>query len=154
MFLLYWKIQSRKGLNTSVNVLSCNKDVAFHVEILRALLSVMTGKHGIWSHLRTSAAVTQVLCVCMSVCVFSHVQLFTRPHGLPGSSVHGIFQARILEWVAISSSRGPFCTRDQTHISWVSYIDRQILYHCTTWVAHSEPGPCYLLVFYLAVAYK
>ena len=25
---------------------------------------------------------------------------------LPGSSVHGIFQARILEWVAISSSRG------------------------------------------------
>ena len=26
--------------------------------------------------------------------------------GLPGSSVHGIFQARILEWVAISSSKG------------------------------------------------
>ena len=28
--------------------------------------------------------------------------------GLPGSSVHGILQARILEWVAISSSRGSF----------------------------------------------
>ena len=28
-----------------------------------------------------------------------------QPHGLPGSSVHGIFQARILEGVAISSSR-------------------------------------------------
>ena len=29
----------------------------------------------------------------------------------PGSSVHGIFQARILEWVAISSSRGIFQTQ-------------------------------------------
>ena len=38
----------------------------------------------------------------------------------PGSSVHGIFQARILEWVAISSSRGSFQSRDQTHIFLVS----------------------------------
>ena len=30
----------------------------------------------------------------------------------PGSSVHGIFQARILEWVAISFSRGSFGPRD------------------------------------------
>ena len=33
---------------------------------------------------------------------------------LPGSSVHGILQARILEWVAISFSRGFFQPRDQT----------------------------------------
>ena len=32
----------------------------------------------------------------------------------PGSSVRGILQARILEWVAISSSRGPSRSRDQT----------------------------------------
>ena len=51
----------------------------------------------------------------------------------PGSSIHGIFQARILEWVAISYSRGSSQTRDQTHISWVSCIGRQILYHCATW---------------------
>ena len=38
---------------------------------------------------------------------------------LPGSSVHGIFQARVLEWVAISFSRGPFRPRDRT---WVSSI--------------------------------
>ena len=36
---------------------------------------------------------------------------------LPGSSVHGIFQARILEWVAISFSRGYSQPRDQTCIS-------------------------------------
>jgi len=35
----------------------------------------------------------------------------------PGFSVHGIFQARILEWVAISSSRGSSQPRDQTQVS-------------------------------------
>ena len=34
---------------------------------------------------------------------------------LSGSSVHSIFQARILEWVAMSSSRGSFQPRDRTH---------------------------------------
>ena len=38
----------------------------------------------------------------------------------PGSSVHGIFQARILEWVAISFSRGSFRPRDQTWVSCVA----------------------------------
>ena len=42
-----------------------------------------------------------------------------------GSSVHGIFQARILEWVAISSSRGSSQPRNQTQILHC----RQILYH-------------------------
>ena len=40
----------------------------------------------------------------------------------PGSSVHGISQARILEWVAISSSRGSSQPRVQILISWVSCI--------------------------------
>ena len=35
----------------------------------------------------------------------------------PGSSVHGILQARTLEWVAMPSSRGPPQTRDQTQVS-------------------------------------
>ena len=44
----------------------------------------------------------------------------------PGCSVHGILQARILWWVAISFSRGPSWCRDGTQ---VSCIARQILYH-------------------------
>ena len=44
----------------------------------------------------------------------------------PGSSVHGIFQARMLEWVAIFFSRGSSQPRDETH---VSCVGRQILYH-------------------------
>ena len=47
----------------------------------------------------------------------------------PGSSVHGIFQARILEWIAISSSRGSSWSRART---WVSCIGKQILYHWAT----------------------
>ena len=44
----------------------------------------------------------------------------------PGSSVHGIFQARILERVAISLLQGIFPTQGSTH---VSCIGRWILYH-------------------------
>ena len=53
------------------------------------------------------------------------------------SSVHGIFQAGILEWVAISFSRGSFRPRDQTHISCVSCIGRRILYHQIAFVSHT-----------------
>ena len=44
---------------------------------------------------------------------------------LPGSSFHGIFQARILEWVAIYFSRGSSQSKDQTrffHIAGRSFI--------------------------------
>ena len=43
--------------------------------------------------------------------------------------IHGILQARILEWVAMTSSRYSSPPRDQTHISCVSYIGRWVLYH-------------------------
>ena len=39
---------------------------------------------------------------------------------LPGSSVHGIFQARILDWVAISFSRGSSSPRHQTEVSCIA----------------------------------
>ena len=45
------------------------------------------------------------------------VKSLSRDCSPPGSSVHGIFQARILEWVAISFSRGSSRARDQTQVS-------------------------------------
>ena len=45
-----------------------------------------------------------------------------RDYNLPGSSVHGIFQARILEWVAISSSRGSFQHRNGIQVSCIFFI--------------------------------
>ena len=53
----------------------------------------------------------------------------------PGSSVHGISQVRILEWVAISFSRGSSWPRDWTWVSYISCIGKQILYHRVTWEA-------------------
>ena len=47
----------------------------------------------------------------------------------PGFSVHGIPQVRTLEWVVISCSRVFSPPRDQTCISHVSWIGRQVLYH-------------------------
>ena len=47
----------------------------------------------------------------------------------PGSFVHGILQAGILEWAAMSSSRGSSPPRDQTHVSYVACFDRWVLYH-------------------------
>ena len=45
---------------------------------------------------------------------------------MPGSSVHRILQARILEWVAMPSSRGSSRPRDRTHISCISCIGRWV----------------------------
>ena len=67
-----------------------------------------------------------------AVCVLSCSVLSDSfwPTGLsspPGSSDHGIFQARTLEWVAISSSRGSY-----PWVSCASCSGRQILYHRAT----------------------
>ena len=52
----------------------------------------------------------------------------------PGSSAHGILQARILEGVETSFSRGSSQTRDLC-VSCVSCIGRRLPYDCTTWEA-------------------
>ena len=79
-----------------------------------------------------------------AACMLSHsvTSDCLRPHGLyvatpwPGSAVHGIFQSRILERVAISYFKGSFPPRDRTWVSCSFCIGRQILYHCVTWEAH------------------
>ena len=57
----------------------------------------------------------------------SHVRLLWDPmdYSLSDSSIHGIFQARVLEWVNISFSRGPSRPRDGT---WVSCIVGRCFY--------------------------
>ena len=68
--------------------------------------------------------------------LLSPVQLFCDPMNcsLSHFSVHGIFQANILQWVAISYFRESSQLRDWT---WVSCIVRQILYHWATREAHN-----------------
>ena len=68
-------------------------------------------------------------CVCAQSCLTFCNPVDWSP---PGSSVHGIFWARILEWGAISSSRGSSRFRDLTCIS---YLGRWVPYHWATWEA-------------------
>ena len=75
-----------------------------------------------------------LLCPCTWVRAQSCLTLCNLMGGSPpGSSLHGIFQARVLEWVSISFSTGSSWSRDRTCVSCVSHIDRQVLYHCATW---------------------
>ena len=61
----------------------------------------------------------------------STVGLFRNPPDCspPVFSVHGIFQATILEWVAISFSRGASQPRDQTHVLLYWQADSLLLSH-------------------------
>lgn len=82
--------------------------------------------------------------ICL--CAQSDLTLCKRPLDclLPESSVHGIFQARTGEWIAISHSRGSSLSRDLTHVSCISCVGGQILDHSATWgfecITLSYPG--------------
>ena len=72
----------------------------------------------------TVSPLDERVCVCVCVCVKS-LQLCPTLCDLmdrspPISSVDGILQARILEWIAVLSSRVSSRSRDQTHILYVS----------------------------------
>ena len=84
------------------------------------------------------------VCVSCSCPTFTHVQLFATPMdcGLPGSFVHCIFQARLLEQVAISSSRWSSQPRDQT---WVSHIAGRFF---TIWTTRKVPGTVTTLILF------
>ena len=83
---------------------------------------------------------SRYLCVwvtqyCLSLC-------HPMDCGPPGSSLHGIFQARILEWVVIPISRGSSPSRYRT---WVSCIAGRFF---TVWAIREAPLGTYLATFY------
>ena len=84
------------------------------------------GHHRAISSVLYSDSHSFVLCSvspsCLTLCG-------TMDHSLPGSSVHLIFQTRILGWLTISYSRGSSQPRAGTRVSCVSCIGRWVLYH-------------------------
>ena len=82
-------------------------DLPFHVAVIP-----LTNYLSLWaSHVSAgNNSVSEVAQLCPTLC--GHVD-----YSLPGFSVHGIFQARILEWVAISFSRRSSQPWDWTRVS-------------------------------------
>ena len=54
-------------------------------------------------------------------------------HSLSGSSIHGIFQARVLQWVGISFSRGSSWPRDRTQISHIAGRHYRLSHQASLW---------------------
>ena len=103
----------------------------FHVYIFNTLLYWISE----WvSYIQHNAleVVSWYICSISVVCLVTKSYLaLCNPMDCspPGSSVHEIFQARILEWSAISYSRGSSQPRERTQISCISCIGRQVLCH-------------------------
>ena len=85
-------------------------------------------------YISTESQVSQQECTPCSVAQSRLTLCNPMDCSLSGSSVYGIFQARILESVAFPMA-GIFLTQDRTHIY---CIGRQILYHCATWEKRRE----------------
>ena len=88
----------------------------------------MCNLRGFCNFLQSSHRVSEVTQSCPTLCD-------PMDYSLPGSSVHGIFQARVLERVAISFSRGSSRSRDWTRVSRIA--GRRF----TVWATREAPYP-------------
>ena len=127
--LLFWGHRSRdfRSLPWGLNGASPRADISdYKLFCARAELQNLT--------IRGTCVLFDVCVWFMHACMLqSHLTLCNPVDcSLRGTSVHGIFQTRILEWVAISFSRRSFLLRVQTNVFCVSCIGRQILYHWAT----------------------
>ena len=99
--------------------------------------SSTTGKKEVWILLHYTT-----LSIRSHACVWAQLlQLFPAVCNLmdcsqPGSAVHGILQARILEWITVSFSRGSSPLREWTCISCIA---GRFFTHWATWDAHKVP---------------
>ena len=121
-----------------------DKDLIFHLETSEKTLLLQ----GCGLEITAVVKMCSVAQLCPPFCD-------PRDCSSPSSSVHGIFQARILEWVAIYSSRGSSQTRDWTPVSCFSLhlqADSLLLSHLGSPVYPKARGnilqtPCVLLMF-------
>ena len=81
----------------------------------------------LFSYLSLHCQISVLVPRCEGRWVLSPASALSHPmdHSLPDSSAHGILQGRILEWVAMPSSKGSSQPRDRAHISYISCI-RQV----------------------------
>ena len=154
--IVHWYSVFMRNLTPALHESDCKKAVSMNVTI--SLLPTCMFHFSIRFHLQNTRLPTKLvkmsrwqqqsikpsrkfLWAWHACCYFSCVQLCDNMDcSLPGSSVHGVLQAGILEWVAISSSRGSSWPGNWTCVSYFC-IGRQALYTSTTWEALWAWGP-------------
>ena len=125
----------------SLKIYACNIElnIPFPGIILMNNLQVVCNSERIGKNLKISSIensskyystliLWNIICACLasqSCLIFCD----TLDCSMPGSSVLGIFQARILKWVIIFSFRGSSWSQDQTHVSWASCIAGRFFTH-------------------------
>ena len=86
-------------------------------------------------HLFTWLVFPQSMHACYCACMLSHSShtdcLQAHDCSPPGSSVHGIFQARVLKWVVMPSSWGSSRPMDRTCVSDIFCTGRQVFHYTT-----------------------
>ena len=91
---------------------------------IRQQVKIYLGKLRLWCSITDSPEFFDLelfLCMCAQPLQLCHL-CDPMDYSLPGSSVHGILQARILEWIAMPFFRGSTQSRDWTHISCASCL--------------------------------
>ena len=83
---------------------------------------------GISQELMVYALILYSACVCAKLLQLCLTLCDLMDGSPPGSSVHGISQAKILEWVTVASSRASSWPRDWTRVSRASFTGRWVLY--------------------------
>ena len=102
------------------------------------LVSIWVPKSFQICHQNNHVCVCVCVCVCLCVCLLSRSVMSNSCDPIECNlavSVHGILQARILEWVAIYFSRESSLPRGWTHVSWIAgrftiWATREVLQMC------------------------
>ena len=121
----------RPGLGLKLDCVGfAPEDVPLMILLWGSSMVLLTAaQNSFLSYPGSPTSVVMCVCMCIQSCLTLHNPIDCS---LSSSSVYGILQARILERVVMSCSRGSSWLRDQTWISCVSFIGRQILYHWAT----------------------
>ena len=109
-----WSVKTEPSVKSLANpcISVCSYQVSVTGSSVNSSFQISAGLQ-IFTQVRTRPETVRALSC------FSCVRLFVPPtdYNPLGSSAHGIFQARILEWVPMPSSRGSSWPRNQTHVS-------------------------------------
>ena len=106
--------------------------IKIHTKCIHKMMSVSFNGIQYWTKIKEFFK-TSFQCMLSR---FRHVQLFVTPMDPPSSSVHGILQARILEWAAMPSSRGSSPPRDRSRVSCIAggfFTSEHLLFLVCLW---------------------